>query len=254
RNANALPQVKHVEVKLSNLPAHLDGFTIVQISDLHVSATIRRPYVERVVAMSNALKPDLVALTGDLMDGSVPQLRDEIAPLADLTSRFGSLFCTGNHEYYSGVEPWLVELRRIGIRTLRNEHVEIGALDDAQGLIVAGIDDAQAARFGGGHGPDVARALSGVATERAVVLLAHQPKSVHEAAEHAVDLQLSGHTHGGQIWPFGYLVRLAQPYVSGLHQHNKLTQIYVSRGTGYWGPPMRLGAPSEVTYLTLKTC
>ncbi|MCO4762426.1 MAG: metallophosphoesterase [Myxococcales bacterium] len=244
------PKVQRVEVTLDRLPKELDGFKIVQISDLHVSATIKRPYVERVVAMANELAPDLVALTGDLMDGSVPLLRDDMAPIGDLKSTHGSYFCTGNHEYYSGVEPWLVELRRLGVRVLRNERVGVVGLD------VAGIDDAQAARFGGDHGPDLKKALAGRNPERPVVLLAHQPKAIDEATEMGVDLVLSGHTHGGQIWPFGFLVRLAQPYVAGLHTHRlggRATQIYVSRGTGYWGPPMRLGAPHELTLITLRS-
>ena len=224
-NGRSLPVVRHVEVKLKRLPKHLDGFKIVQISDLHVSATIRRPYVERVVAMANDLSPDLVALTGDLVDGDVPALRHDFAPLGELKSRYGSFFCTGNHEYYSGADSWLDELRRIGVRPLRNEHVVVGEREGQQGLVVAGIDDAQAARFGGDHGPDLQRALTGVHRERAVLLLAHQPKAVAEAAEAGVDLQLSGHTHGGQMWPFGYLVRLVQPYVAGLHQHTDETQF-----------------------------
>lgn len=256
RGASRPPEVVRVEVHLNRLPKELDGFRIVQISDLHVSATIRRPYVEQVVAIANACKPDLVALTGDFMDGSVEMLRDDMAPIATLKSRFGSYFCTGNHEYYSGADAWIAEFRRIGVRVLRNERVPI---NDAQaggaGFDIAGIDDHRSARFGNGHGPNLSKALTARDKERAVVLLAHQPKAVHEAATLDVDLVLSGHTHGGQIWPFGYAVRLVQPYVAGLHKHGagpNGTQIYVSRGTGYWGPPMRLGAPHEVTLLTLR--
>ncbi len=240
------PEIKRVEVRLPGLPADMDGFRIVQISDLHVSATIRRPYVERVVELTNGLKPDLVALTGDLMDGSVPALREHMAPIASLESTWGSYFCTGNHEYYSGADAWIAELKRLGVRVLRNEHVQVAGID------VAGIDDAHAARFGGDHGPDLPKAVRGRDTSRPLVLLAHQPTAITDAAQHGVNLQLSGHTHGGQIWPFGYLVRLVHPYVSGLHQHTADCQIYVSRGTGYWGPPMRLGAPHELTLVTLR--
>ncbi|MEY3011779.1 MAG: hypothetical protein RIT45_514 [Pseudomonadota bacterium] len=250
RSANRAPKLVSVEVPIADLPPALDGFRIVQISDLHVSATITRPYVEQVVAMANAQAPDMVALTGDLMDGSVPMLRDDMAPIADLRSRHGSFFVTGNHEYYSGADAWLAHFRSLGVRTLRNERVQVE--HDGAALDVLGVDDWTAGRFGGDHGPDLARAAAGRDRSVPSLLLAHQPKQIDEAAAHGISLTLSGHTHGGQIWPFGYLVKLVQPYVAGLHWHTGASAIYVSRGTGYWGPPMRLAAPHELTLLTLR--
>jgi hypothetical protein len=241
--------VKPVKVGLKRFPAALSGFRVVQLSDVHVGPTIGREFLAEVVRRVNALAPDLVVITGDLVDGRLERLRDEIAPLADLRAKHGVYFVTGNHEYYSGVDEWLPELARLGVRTLRNEHVTIGEGDASFDL--AGVDDFRARRFGRGHGPDLARALAGRNPEREVVLLAHQPKQIDEAAAHGVGLQLSGHTHGGQIFPWGLFVRLDQPYVTGLARHTEDTQIYVSRGTGYWGPPVRLGAPPEITLIEL---
>ncbi len=249
RAATRTPSVVEVDVPLARLPAALDGFRIVQITDLHVSATIRRNYVASVVELVNGLKPDLVAVTGDLVDGSVDMLREHTAPLGDLRSTHGTFFVTGNHEYYSGVESWLAETSRLGMRNLRNERVTIGVGPDSFDL--AGVDDATAHRFGNGHGADMARAVSGRDQTRELVLLAHQPKAIYDAAPLGTGLVISGHTHGGQIWPWAHLVRLSQPYVSGLHRHDD-TWIYVSRGTGYWGPPMRLAAPHEVTVIRLR--
>jgi predicted MPP superfamily phosphohydrolase len=198
----------------------------------------------------NALEPDVVAITGDLVDGSVRELAGAIAPLAGLRAKHGVFFVTGNHEYYSGATEWIAYLRTLGVRVLRNERValEVGG---ATAIDVAGVDDASARRSGvPGHRMDVEGALAGRDPERVLVLLAHQPKAIVKAAAHGVDLQLSGHTHGGQIWPWGCLVKLDQPYVSGLHRHES-TQVYVSAGTGYWGPPMRLMAPAEITRLEL---
>jgi predicted MPP superfamily phosphohydrolase len=238
--------VTHVEVPLARLPASAEGMTIVQLTDMHVGGTISRAFVEHVVDKTNALAPDVVAITGDLVDGSVARLRDAVAPLANLRARHGVFFVTGNHEYFSGVEPWIEELGRLGIRVLRNERVPIGAAFD-----LAGIDDFSARRLGDSGGPDLARALEGRDPSRALVLLAHQPRAVLEAARSGVDLQLSGHTHGGQIWPFSYFVKMQQPYVAGLHRHGD-TAIYVSCGTGYWGPPMRLGTKAEIARIVLR--
>ena len=246
------PQLKRVKVKLRKLPSSMSGLTLVQLSDIHIGPTVGQDFVQRLVNRINALKADLVVITGDLVDGSVEQLAHATAPLGQLQARYGTFFVTGNHEYYSGVDPWVRELRRLGIRVLRNECVTIG---DPQGdcFDLAGIEDPTGRRFNPdaqGRG-DVALALEGHKPERELVLLAHQPKSIHEAAEHGVGLQLSGHTHGGQIWPFTMIVSLVQPYVAGLAQHNEHTQIYVSRGTGYWGPPMRFLAPAEITHIEL---
>ncbi|HET6345760.1 MAG TPA: metallophosphoesterase, partial [Myxococcota bacterium] len=244
------PTVTRVSVALGRLPQALDGLTIAQISDLHVAPLLGRAYVEAVVERTLALNPDLIVITGDLVDGSVAQLRDDVAPLGRLKAPHGVYFVTGNHEYYSGVDPWLDELRRLGIRPLRNERVSVG--EGADSFDLAGVDDWTSRGFGGGHGPDLPRAVAGRDPARELVLLAHQPRAIFEAAEHGVGLMLSGHTHGGQLWPFGYLVRLVQPYVQGLAQHGP-TQIYVNRGTGYWGPPMRLGAAPELTLLELRS-
>ncbi len=240
--------VKRVSVPLARLPAALDGTTIVQLTDVHVGATIQRGFIERVVRETNALEPDVIAITGDLVDGSVEQLREHVAPLAALRAKHGVYFVTGNHEYYSGAEAWCAELDRLGVRVLRNEHVRIGQGADSYDL--AGVDDYSAHRFGRGHGADLARALRGRDESRELVLLAHQPRQIFEAAEHGVGLMLAGHTHGGQIFPWNLFVRLQQPVVSGLHRMGRAL-IYVSNGTGYWGPPMRLGAPAEITLLTL---
>ena len=247
RKATGPAELREVTVPLRRLPRSMHGFAIVQISDLHVGPTIRREHVVDLVDRILALGPDMIVITGDLVDGPVPALRDQTEPLGRLRAPHGVFFVTGNHEYYAGVEPWLVELERLGIRTLRNERVAIGG---EEGFDLAGIDDATAHHFGHGHGADLPKALAGRDPKRELVLLAHQPKAIFEAAAHGVGLQLSGHTHGGQIWPIGYLVKLVQPYVAGLALHES-TWIYVSRGTGYWGPPMRLDAPPEVTRVRL---
>jgi predicted MPP superfamily phosphohydrolase len=243
--------VKRLRVPLRRLPKSHDGLAIVQLTDLHVGPTIGRSFVETIVRATNALAPDIVALTGDLVDGSVEELREAIAPLAELRARHGVFFVTGNHEYYSGAEAWMNELTRIGIRVLRNERVSIGEGDDTFDL--AGIDDRSASQHGGLAPADaLARALDGRDRSRELVLLAHQPRSLRDAESYAVGLQLSGHTHGGQLWPFSLIVRLTQPFLAGLHRVGD-AQIYVSRGTGYWGPPMRLGAPAEITHIVLES-
>ncbi len=248
--AHALGRVptKHVRVPIARLPAALRGLRIVQLTDVHIGPTIDRDFVRRLVEQTNALRPDVIALTGDLIDGTVAQLEDYVAPLADLRAEHGVFFVTGNHEYYWGAEEWLAHLSTLGIRALRNERATIfhrGALLD-----IAGVHDWSSARTRTNHRPDLARALAGRDPTRPVILLAHQPRAIDEAADRGVSLQLSGHTHGGQLFPWTYLVRLQQPYVSGLHDHRG-TKIYVSMGTGYWGPPMRLGTTAEVTLIEL---
>ena len=247
-NARRTAQVKRVEIPLAGLPAGLHGFTIVQISDVHVGPTIRARYVEGIVEAVNRLNPDLVAITGDLVDGSVPELGAQVAPLARLVSRHGSYFVTGNHEYYSGVEPWLVELHRLGIKVLHNEHVVIER--GGAKLVLAGVPDYSAGHFDEAHRSDARAALAGAPAGAVKLLLAHQPRSAPAAAEAGFDLQLSGHTHGGQFLPWRFFVQFQQPFTSGLHKVGRMW-IYVSRGTGYWGPPKRFGAPSEITELRL---
>jgi uncharacterized protein len=250
RNAALPVEVKRVEVTLPRLPAALSGMTIVQLTDLHLGPLLGREWLEGIVRRTNALKPDLIAITGDLVDGKVSSLGSTTALLAKLCAPQGVFFVTGNHEYYSGAPQWCAELTRLGIRVLRNERVSVGKGEDSFDL--AGIDDHNARRHLPDHGPDLARALRGRDATRELILLAHQPRAIHEAAAHGVGLALCGHTHGGQLWPWTFFVGLQQPYVSGLHRHGERTQIYVSEGTGYWGPPMRLGTRCEITRVVLR--
>ena len=244
--------VKRMEIVLERLPPSLDGTRIVQLCDMHVGGLLGREFVERIVRTTNGLEADLIAIVGDLVDGTIEHLRPVLTSLTDLRARHGVYFVTGNHEYYSrsGARAWMDEVDRMGIRVLRNERVAIGT--DREGFDLAGTTDHGASRFpNDGPSEDIANALAGRDPSRAVVLLAHQPISIHQAARMGVDLQLSGHTHGGQIWPWGALVRLQQPFIRGLHRVRE-TQLYVSCGTGYWGPPMRLGAPAEITEIVLR--
>ncbi len=242
-------EVKRLTVRLKKLPEALRGLRLVQLTDMHVGPTIGRNFVEDIVGKVNELDADIVAITGDLIDGSVEELGEAVRPLGRLRAKHGTYFVTGNHEYYSGADEWLTFLLEIGVRPLRNEHVEVG--DNGASIHVAGVDDWTAHQFGNGHGSDMSRALEGRDETKPVVLLAHQPVHFDQAKEHGVDLQISGHTHGGQIFPFGFLTRLVQPFLSGLHRRGD-SQIYVSSGTGYWGPPMRIAAPSEITLIELE--
>jgi uncharacterized protein len=241
--------VRNVHVTLKRLPASMHGFTIAQISDIHLGPTLREDFINHIVDQVNALDADIVAITGDLVDGTVDRLRDIVAPIRRLRARHGVFFVTGNHEYYSGVNEWINEIGRLGIRVLRNERVSIGTPEASFDLV--GVDDAHAHSFGFGHGEDVPRAVSGRDPNREAVLLAHQPRTVFAAAANGIGLQLSGHTHGGQIWPFNYFVRLQQPVIKGLAKVSSVW-LYVNSGTGYWGPPMRLGAPPEITRVVLQ--
>jgi predicted MPP superfamily phosphohydrolase len=249
RRAAGPAEITEVPVKLPRLPPALDGFRIVQVTDLHVGPTIRRREVDRVAEQVNGLKPDLVVITGDLVDGTAHELGDIVEGLAAIRARHGVAFVTGNHEYYSGVDHWLAYLPRLGIRVLRNERISIG--DGAASFDLAGLDDWHAGRFGNGHGYDLDKALEGRDPERALVLLEHQPLGTEEAVRRGVGLQISGHTHGGQIFPFNLAVRTAFKFVKGLYPLEGGSHIYVSRGTGYWGPPMRIGVPPEIARITL---
>jgi len=249
-NARRTAAVRRVDVPIAGLPAGLHGFTIAQLSDLHVGPTIRRRYVERVVAAVNALDADLVAITGDLVDGSVRELAPHVAPLADLRSREGTFFVTGNHEYYSGAAAWMAELRRLGLTVLANEHVAIRRGEAT--LVLAGVNDFSAGHFDRDGASDPKRALAGSPPAAVRLLLAHQPRSAEAAEDAGFDLQLSGHTHGGQFLPWNFLVRLQQPFTAGLRRWRGMW-VYTSRGTGYWGPPKRFGAPSEISLLRLVT-
>ncbi|WP_053936182.1 metallophosphoesterase [Amantichitinum ursilacus] len=248
-NARRTASVVSVDIPVANLPAELQGFTIAQISDIHVGPTIKNNYLSAIVAAVNALDADVVAITGDLVDGSVAQLSPHTAPLADLKARYGSYFVTGNHEYYSGAAAWVAELRRLGVRVLMNEHVVLNG--GAAPLVLAGVTDFGAGHFDPANASDPVRALLNAPADAAVrILLAHQPRSAPAAEQAGFDVQLSGHTHGGQFWPWGHFVRFQQPFTAGLHRLGKLW-VYTSRGTGYWGPPKRFGAPSEITRLRL---
>ncbi len=245
--------VKPITVVLKRLPKSLDGLRIVQITDLHIGPLIKGEWLRQVVNKVNALKPDLIVITGDLVDGSVEDLRHHVTPIADLKAPHGTYFITGNHEYYSGVEQWCTYISNLGIRVLRNERVSIPVNSKDNSLDLAGVDDWGSRHFSGA-GANLQKALEGRDPNKTLILLAHQPAAVHEAAMYGVDLQLSGHTHGGQIWPFTYLVYLQQPYTKGLYRHNDTeTQVYVSPGTGFWGPPMRLGTSAEITHITLHS-
>jgi len=245
------PEIHEVPVRLARLPRQLSGLSIAQITDLHIGRTIGEEEVRRVVAATNALRPDVIALTGDFVDGSVRMLEASVAPLAALSARYGVFFVTGNHEYYSGASAWVEHLRKLGIRVLRNERVEVG--DRGASIDLAGIDDWRSAGMAPGHGPDLAAAIAGRDPDRSLVLLAHQPRGVEAAAQAGVELQVSGHTHGGQIFPFTLATALVYPYLHGLYRvaDGKGSQIFVSRGTGFWGPPMRLGSPPEIAHIVL---
>ncbi|MBS1131108.1 MAG: Metallophosphoesterase [Proteobacteria bacterium] len=247
-NARRLARVVTVDIPLANLPKELAGFTIVQLSDIHVGPTIKREYVQAIVDRVNQLDADLVAITGDVVDGSVEDLRAHTAPLGSLRSRHGSYVVTGNHEYYSGATAWMREFERIGLRGLHNRHVVIAHCGAR--FVLAGVTDFSAGAFDTGQASDPNTALAGSPPDLLRILLAHQPRSATAAEAAGFDLQLSGHTHGGQFWPWNFFVPLQQPFTAGLHQLGRL-MVYTSRGTGYWGPPKRFGAPSEITVLRL---
>jgi predicted MPP superfamily phosphohydrolase/uncharacterized protein YjeT (DUF2065 family) len=236
------PRVLHVTVPLRRLPAAADGFRIAVVSDVHLGPTLGRGFAQRVVDVVNGTRPDLVAVVGDLVDGDVDDLAGAVAPLAGLRAREGAFFVTGNHEYYSGADQWVEHVRDLGLHVLANERVELPGFD------LAGVDDL--AGRGTGEGPDFARALGDRDRTRAAVLLAHQPVVVDEAVRWGVDLQLSGHTHGGQVWPGNLVAALSNPTVAGLDRYGD-TQLYVTRGVGAWGPPVRVGAPPDVTVIRL---
>ncbi|MGR6322794.1 metallophosphoesterase [Micromonospora soli] len=249
RTAMGPPRLDRVQIPLAKLPRSMDGLRIATVSDIHLGPLRGRSHTERIVAMINRMDADLVAVVGDLVDGSVAELGTAAEPLRDLRFRYGSFFVTGNHEYYSGVEEWVREVDRLGLRVLQNERQEIRARGGV--LDLAGVNDVTAAGTGLAAPADYAAALGDRDPSRPVVLLAHQPVAAHEAAKFGVDLQLSGHTHGGQMAPFNLLVKLQQPVVSGLGEVDG-TKVYVTNGAGFWGPPVRVGAPPQVTLVELR--
>ena len=243
------PRVVRIDIPVADLPKALHGFSIAQISDVHVGSTIKRGFVETIVALVNDLKADLIAVTGDLVDGSVKQLSAHTAPLAGLAARHGVCFVTGNHEYYSGERAWTAEITRLGLRVLKNQHVVLK--HNGASLVLAGVTDLSAHHFDPSEHSDPVAALRGAPADAgARILLAHQPGTATAAARAGFDVQISGHTHGGQFWPWNLFVHLFQPFTAGLYRLKNLW-VYVNRGTGYWGPPNRFGVPSEITHIRL---
>ncbi|MGW1130056.1 metallophosphoesterase [Streptomyces griseoluteus] len=238
------PRVKRLTVPLARLPRPAHGFRIAVVSDIHLGPVLGRDFARTVVETINSTQPDMIAVVGDLVDGSVKNLGPAAAPLAGLESRLGTYFVTGNHEYFSGAAQWLDEVRTLGMRPLENARTELPYFD------LAGVNDLQGKSEG--HGPDFRKALGDRDPSRACVLMAHQPVQIHEAVHYSVDLQLSGHTHGGQLWPGNLVARAANPTVAGLDRYGD-TQLYVSRGAGAWGPPTRVWAPSDVTVIELAS-
>ncbi|WP_405008593.1 metallophosphoesterase [Kitasatospora purpeofusca] len=238
------PRLKQVTVPLAKLPAAAHGYRIAVVSDIHLGPILGRAHTQRIVDTINAAKPDLITIVGDLVDGTVPELGRDAEPLAQLRARDGAYFVTGNHEYFSGAAPWVDFVRELGVHPLQNARVELGGFD------LAGVNDIAGEREG--DGPDFGRALGDRDPARTAVLLSHQPVTIHDAVRHGVDLQLSGHTHGGQLWPGNFVAELANPTVAGLERYGD-TQLYVTRGAGAWGPPVRVGAPSDITVVTLAS-
>lgn len=247
--ATSKPHIVTVDIPFPNLPDAFDGFRIAQISDLHVSSLIGHEYVAEVVEMTNNLKPDLIALTGDFVDGSVEQLSTRISPLETLTAPHGVFFITGNHEYYSGAEAWIEKFRSFGTHVLLNEHKVLERGHDK--IVLAGVTDYSTRHPPSDNPFSPQKSLVGAPLDTVKILLAHQPASYREAAAAGFDLQLSGHTHAGQYFPFTMLIGFFQRYYRGLNRHDKMW-IYVNSGTGFWGPPLRTGVPSEITLLTLR--
>lgn len=251
REAMRLPRTREVDVVLDRLGPGLDGLRVVMITDTHYGPIDRATWSAAVIDRVNELDADVVAHVGDVADGTVEVRKAQAAPLARVRSRLAKVYVTGNHEYFSEAQGWLDHFQRIGWDALHNKHITVERGGDT--LVIAGVDDRTAAASGlEGHGADLATALRGADPQAPVLLLAHQPKQVAAAVDAGVDLQISGHTHGGQIWPFNVLVRFDQPVVQGLSRHGARTQLYTSRGTGFWGPPFRVFAPSEITVLTLR--
>jgi predicted MPP superfamily phosphohydrolase len=248
--ARRVPRVRRTEITLPGLGAGLDGLRVAVLTDTHYGPINRTRWSQRLVAATNALEPDVACHVGDLADGPVARRHGQVAPLGAVTAPLGRFYVTGNHEYFGEAQAWLDHMAELGWQPLHNRRAEVER--DGATLVFAGIDDPTGANSRApGHGPDLATALAD-APEAPVVLLAHQPRQVAQAVEAGVALQLSGHTHGGQIWPFHYLVRIDQPVLQGLSRHGG-TQLYTSRGSGFWGPPFRLFAPSEISLLTLRS-
>jgi predicted MPP superfamily phosphohydrolase len=250
--AMRLPRIRTVDVVLPRLGPALDGLRVAVLADTHFGPINRRVWSERVAAAVNDLAPDVVCHVGDLADGTVEQRTEQVAPMGDIRATAAKLYITGNHEYFSEAQRWLDHMAGLGWDPLHNRHRLVRR--GADRVVFAGVDDPTGVGSGlDGHGTDLPAALAGTDPDVPVVLLAHQPKYVTQAVAAGVDLQLSGHTHGGQIWPFHLVVRLDQKYLHGLSRHGERTQLYTSRGSGFWGPPLRVFAPSEITLLVLRS-
>lgn len=247
-HAGATPQVKSIDLTLPHLPATFDGFKIVQLSDLHVGPLIGGDYTQRVVDIANTLAPDLYALTGDFVDGMPEDLAEGVAPLSQLKAPHGAFFVTGNHEYYWDASAWIDVCRRLGMKVLLNEHEIIRRGEDA--LVLGGVTDYSAGHMLPGHHSSPANAFTGAPKGLVKILLAHQPSSYKAAAAEGVDLQLSGHTHSGQYFPFTFLIRFFHVFYKGLNKYGNMW-LYINRGTGYWGPPLRTNA-AEITLIILR--
>jgi len=248
--ARKRPGIIDVAIPIAGLPLEFVGFRLVQITDIHAGLTVKRDWIRTIVDEVTRLTPDLIAFTGDLADGSVPHLREDVASFGDLQAPYGKYFVTGNHEYYSGAEEWVAEARRLGYDVLMNEHRLIRR--NGSTIVLAGVTDVSGGQFLPSHKSDPKAALKDAPLDMTRILLAHQPRTLYEAEPLGFDLMISGHTHGGQFFPWNLVATIGQPFISGLHKHNG-SWVYVSKGTGYWGPPVRLGARSEITVFTLTS-
>ena len=254
RYARVHIETPEVAVKLSKLPKALSGFRIAVLSDIHLGPTLRGDFARRVVSLTNAMKPDLIALLGDIVDGPVSMLKDEVKPLGGLQARHGVAFVTGNHEYYSGAKEWVQFMKGLGFRVLQNQRVSIGdSHPGGERFDLAGVFDKRAGMFVKSHKQSIEKATQGRDESRELVVLAHQPSQISHVERARPGLQISGHTHGGQIWPWTYAVGLVEPYLCGLYTHTPHTQVFVTRGVGYWGPPIRFMAPAEIPCLVLTS-
>jgi uncharacterized protein len=248
--ARKTPGVVNIDIPITRLPKEFDGFKIVQICDVHAGLTVDRAWIEKVVEEVQKQSPDIIAFVGDMVDGSVSALEDTVAPFKELHAPFGKYFTTGNHEYYSGALQWIKHAGTLGFDVLMNEHRSIAK--NGAHIILAGVTDYTAGQFFKDQASDPHKALTQTSNSDIKILMAHQPRTLYQLDDLKVDFTMNGHTHGGQFIPWNYLATFGQPFIKGLHQWNN-GLVYVSKGTGYWGPPVRVGARSEVTVFTL-TC
>jgi len=248
--ATRRPNIIKQPITINTLPESLNGLRIVQVSDLHIGPTIKADYARTVVNLVNELNADLIFFTGDMVDGSVDHLTNDVEPLREMKAKHGKYFVTGNHEYYSGADRWVEKVRELGMTPLMNEHVILNI--DGESLAIAGVTDLMAHRVIKSHQSDPQKAVAGIPGNIPTLLLAHQPGSADQTNGLKIDLMLSGHTHGGQFIPFNLALARIEKYPAGLYQHGEM-QVYVNRGTGYWGPPLRLGIPSEITLVELHS-